>query len=99
MPIPTINSMKAKVSLDQSGRFVLPKAFCSRLNLQEGDMLEIETARDEVRIRRVTVDHSQIVREHGRAVWDAPMAAATVEEIEASLARGYGERDSRASGL
>jgi len=91
--------MKTTVSLDRAGRFVLPKAIRSRLNLREGDLLEIETGNDEVLIRRLMATPSRIVRENGRAVWDAPTASATIQDIESSFTRGREERDSRASGL
>lgn len=91
--------MKATISIDRAGRFVLPKAFRSRLHLQEGDVLEAEMGGDEVCLRRVMVSPARILREGGRAVWDAPDAAASLEEIEQSIHRGRQERDARASGL
>lgn len=91
--------MTARIPVDRAGRLVLPKALRSRMHLGETDLLEAEMRGDEVVLRRVTVPASRIVRENGRAVWDAPEASATHEEIEEALLRARRERDAKASGL
>lgn len=91
--------MKTAILVDKTGRMVLPKEFRTRLRLRGGDLLEAELGVDEIRLRRVVAAPSRIVREAGRAVWDAPGAAASVDELERALHRGRDERDLRASGL
>jgi AbrB family looped-hinge helix DNA binding protein len=91
--------MKSTISLDRTGRFVLPKAFRQRMNLREGDLLEIETNNEEIRIRRIMATPSRVIRKNGRAIWDAPNASSTAEAIEAALIQGREDRDLRASGL
>lgn len=69
------------------------------MHLGEEDLLEAEMHGDEVRLRKVIVNPSRIIREGGRTVWDAPDGSATLEQIEQATFRGRQERDIRASGL
>lgn len=91
--------MKGTIPIDRAGRLVLPKAFRKRLHLEEGDLLEVEMDAHEVRLRPVVASQSRMIRQNGRAVWDAPGASASIEEIEKAMNRGRNERDARASGL
>jgi AbrB family looped-hinge helix DNA binding protein len=94
-----VSAMKTAILVDKAGRMVLPKEFRTRLHLRGGDLLEAELGVDEIRLRRIVATPSRIVREDGRAVWDAPGASASVDELEQALHRGRDERDIRASGL
>lgn len=94
-----VYGMKATISIDRAGRLVLPKAMRSRMHLGQEETLEAELLGDEVILRRLIAEPARVVRENGRAVWDAPEAKATVEEIESVLMQGRRERDERASGL
>jgi len=91
--------MKTTISMDRAGRLVLPKAIRSRMHLCPDEALEAELCGDEVILRRLIIQPARVVRENGRAVWDAPDAVATVEDVEQSLVRAREERDQRASGL
>lgn len=99
MPRAIQNGMKSTISVDRAGRLVLPKAFRVRMQLQGEDLLEAVLDGHEVRLRRVIANPSRIIREGGRAVWDAPDASASAEEIEWATLKGRNERDLRASGL
>jgi len=91
--------MKSTIPIDRAGRLVLPKAFRTRLHLEEGDLLEVELDAYGVRLRPLVASQSRMIRQNGRSVWDAPGASASIEEIEKTMNRGRNERDARASGL
>jgi AbrB family looped-hinge helix DNA binding protein len=91
--------MKTTISIDRSGRMVLPKEVRTKLHLGVGDLLEMELGAGEIRLRPLHASHCRMIREGGRAVWDAPGATASVDEIERALTRGREERDARAGGL
>lgn len=85
--------------MDKAGRVVLPKEIRARLHLRGGDLLEATVGADAVTLRPVRAAGARVIRHQGRAVWDAPGAAARLEDFEAALSRGREERDSRVSGL
>lgn len=91
--------MKKTLQLDRAGRMVLPKEFRKRLHLRVGEPLMAEMGVDEIRLRRVVSQPSRIVRHNGRAVWDAPDASVSLEQIEDALWAAREDRDFRASGL
>ena len=93
------NGIKSTIPVDRAGRLVLPKAIRTRMQILEEDILEVEMDGDEVRLLRLIASPSRIIREGGRAVWDAPDASASIEEIERAMLRGRQERDVRASGF
>jgi len=87
------------IVMDKVGRMVLPKEIRDRLHLVGGDFLEAEVRANEILLRPRRASVARISREGTRAVWDAPGASATVEEIAVAMGRGRAERDARAGGL
>ncbi|NJL19452.1 MAG: AbrB/MazE/SpoVT family DNA-binding domain-containing protein [Bdellovibrionaceae bacterium] len=68
--------MKTTISIDGSGRMVLPKEVRTKLHLGVGDLLEMELGAGEIRLRPLHAAHCRVIHEGGRAVWDAPGAIA-----------------------
>jgi len=87
------------IAIDKVGRMVLPKEIRDRLQLVAGDFLEAEVRANEILLRPRRASAARISREGARAIWDAPGASATIEEIGVATRRGRAERDGRASGL
>jgi len=87
------------VVVDKVGRLLLPKEIRERLNLVGGDLLEAEVRANEITLRPRRGSSAGVNRLGSRAVWDAPGATATSEEIDLAMRRGRDERDRLASGL
>ena len=85
--------------MDRSGRLVIPRDLRSRLNFAPGDVFDVELIDDELRLRPRRVAAAGVTRSGRRAVWNAPGASATTEDIDRALLWGRQERDARASGL
>jgi len=56
--------MKAKVSVDQAGRVLLPKALREDLRLGLSDVVELDSEREDIRLRPVR-PKALVKREHG----------------------------------
>ena len=75
--------MKTRVTLDKTGRVVIPKPLREALHLEPGDALEMETAGEEITLRPVR-GMGPLTKEHG--VWvfysgEALPASATDEVL------------------
>jgi AbrB family looped-hinge helix DNA binding protein len=55
--------MSSTIILGKARRLVLPKEFCQRLHLQEGDVLELEIDGDSLRLRPSSDEGVSLVRE------------------------------------
>jgi AbrB family looped-hinge helix DNA binding protein len=99
MPFGIVNGMGMTITIDKAGRVVLPKRVRERYDLEAGDTLELEEGESGVLLRPRKMASARLVTVGGRAVWDAPGAAATVDEIERAIGRARRERDQRAMGL
>ena len=75
--------MDAEVTIDPSGRLVLPKAVRQALDLKPGDSLKIETEEDRLILSRVR-DRAGLQKERGVWVYRSgtPTDASIVELIE-----------------
>lgn len=58
--------MSTKVTVDSAGRVLLPKALRERWHLEPGDVLEMETAEEEIKLRMVR-SRAPMTKERG--VW------------------------------
>jgi len=45
--------MKVRVTLDKTGRIVIPKPLCDELHLKPGDALEMESSGEQITLRPV----------------------------------------------
>jgi AbrB family looped-hinge helix DNA binding protein len=83
--------MKCRVTLDKTGRVVIPKPLREELDLEPGDALEMETAGEEITLRPVR-GTGPLTKEHG--VWvfygGQPLPASATDEM---LQQVRGERD------
>ena len=83
--------MKVRVTLDKTGRIVIPKALREALHLEPGDALEMETAGEEITLRPVR-GAGAFTQEHG--VWvfygGQPLPACATDDV---LQQVRGERD------
>ena len=60
--------MSATIVLGKARRLVLPKAFCQRLHLREGDQLDVEIDGDSIRIRPQPDEGVKLVQKRGLLV-------------------------------
>jgi AbrB family looped-hinge helix DNA binding protein len=85
--------MNARLTIDKTGRIVLPKRVRDRLQLAAGDELELECVGDQITLRPVR-GTAQLRQKHG--VWvcrgSEPLDATTVEGTIEQVRR---ERDVR----
>jgi AbrB family looped-hinge helix DNA binding protein len=58
--------MKAKLTLDQAGRLMIPKALRQELHLGPSDVLELESEGDQITLRPLRPE-APLKKEHG--VW------------------------------
>jgi AbrB family looped-hinge helix DNA binding protein len=73
--------MNATITIDKSGRIVLPKPVRDELQLREGDSLELEISGQEITLRPVRAK-MRLVREDGLWVFssDEPFPENLVEQ-------------------
>jgi AbrB family looped-hinge helix DNA binding protein len=83
--------MKVRVTLDKTGRIVIPKPLREALQLEPGDALEMESSGEEITLRPVRGTGS-LAKEHG--VWvlnnGQPLPASATDEM---LQQVRGDRD------
>lgn len=91
--------MRIEIPIDKAGRLVLPKKVRARLNLSAGDVMEVEVQASQVLLRPKRAASARVVRIGSRAVWDAPGAKPTVDDIDEAIRRSRGDRDRRATGM
>jgi len=58
--------MKAKLTIDQAGRVLIPKALREDLRLGPGDIMELDSKGDEIRLRPV---RAKALLKKERGVW------------------------------
>ncbi|MBZ5530342.1 MAG: AbrB/MazE/SpoVT family DNA-binding domain-containing protein [Acidobacteriia bacterium] len=82
-----------KLTLDKSGRIVLPKPMRDELHLEPGDALEIENSGEELILRPIG-GQAHLRKKHGVWVYRAgePLTAAVVEKTVQQVRR---QRDAR----
>jgi AbrB family looped-hinge helix DNA binding protein len=80
--------MDAKLTVDKAGRVVLPKPLRDELQLEAGDILEVESSGDEIRLRPLR-GQVQLRKKHGVWVFRAgePLAATEVEKTVRQVRR------------
>ena len=83
--------MTARLTLDKTGRIVLPKPMRRELELTPGDVLEAETSGDQITLRPVRGE-APLHKKHGIWVYRAgePLSHARVQE---TLQQARRERD------
>ena len=83
--------MNTRVTLDKTGRIVIPKALREELHLEPGDALEMEIAGEQITLRPVR-GTGALTKEHG--VWvfygGQPLPASVTNDV---LQQVRGERD------
>jgi AbrB family looped-hinge helix DNA binding protein len=83
--------VKVRVTLDKTGRIVIPKALREALHLEPGDALEMETAGEEITLRPVLGTGA---RTQEQGVWvfygGQPLPASATDEV---LKQAREERD------
>ena len=88
--------MNARISIDRSGRLVLPKPVRQHLQLEPGESLELESFEDHIVLRPVR-GHASMYKKRG--VWvfraGAPLKASVVSE---TIRRVRKEREQRLLG-
>ncbi len=60
--------MTDTIVLGRSRRLVLPRPFCERLHLREGDQLDVEIDGDSIRLRPLPDEGVKLVRQGGLLV-------------------------------
>jgi AbrB family looped-hinge helix DNA binding protein len=80
--------MRTKLTVDKAGRVVLPKPLRDELQLEAGDILEVESSGDEIRLRPVR-GQAQLRKKHGVWVFRAgePLTATEVEKTVRQVRR------------
>ena len=82
------------ISMDASGRFVLPKAVRDQLCLKPGSRFSVEVVAGRIELTPQDDEEVQLVRVNGRLVLRAPpskvgVAAASVADREEQAQRGW----------
>jgi AbrB family looped-hinge helix DNA binding protein len=80
-----------KLTIDSAGRVLIPKAMRERMHLEAGDLLEIESAPDEIILRPVRASAS-LQQERGVWVFRTGQRLAR-ETVDATLGEIREERD------
>lgn len=83
--------MATHLTIDESGRVAIPEALREKLHLKAGDTLEVESAGEEITLRRAR-DMAQVTKEQGVWVFRSglPLSAAATDDM---LERIRAERD------
>jgi AbrB family looped-hinge helix DNA binding protein len=85
------SGMKTRLIIDRTGRIAIPKPLREELHLEPGDVLEMESAGEQLTLRPVR-GTSPLTKEHGVWVFHSgqPLPGSATDEI---LRRIHEERD------
>jgi AbrB family looped-hinge helix DNA binding protein len=72
--------MTAKLTLDQGGRVLIPKALRTELHLSSGDILQLENAGDEITLRPLR-PKALLKKEHGVWVYQGAPSDASITDL------------------
>jgi AbrB family looped-hinge helix DNA binding protein len=74
--------MNTRLTIDKAGRVVIPKPLREHLHLEPGDLLEMETAGEQITLRPVR-GTGPLTKEHGVWVFHTgqPLAASATDEM------------------
>jgi AbrB family looped-hinge helix DNA binding protein len=88
--------MNTKLTLDKTGRIVLPKPMRDELQLEAGDTLEVESTGEEIRLRPLR-GHAGLRKKQGVWVFRSgePLTREAVEKTVREVRR---ERDAQIQG-
>jgi AbrB family looped-hinge helix DNA binding protein len=72
--------MTTKLTLDQAGRILIPKALRQELHLGPGDTLQLESGGDEITLRPLRPE-ALLKKEHGVWVYQGETSAASITDL------------------
>jgi AbrB family looped-hinge helix DNA binding protein len=72
--------MKAKLTLDQAGRLMIPKALRQELHLGPSDVLELESEGDQITLRPLRPE-VPLKKEHGVWVFQGEPANVSIPDL------------------
>lgn len=72
--------MNARLTLDQAGRVLIPKALRQKLHLVAGDTLQLENEGDEIRLRPLR-PKALLKKEHGVWVYQGEPCDTSITEL------------------
>jgi AbrB family looped-hinge helix DNA binding protein len=85
--------MNAKLTLDKTGRIVLPKPVRDEMELVAGDTLELESSEEEITLRPLR-GNAPLRKKHGVWVCRAgePLSSSVVQKTLAQMRQGRQEQ-------
>lgn len=83
-----MRKLKVKIAIDRAGRIIIPKPIREALHLKPGDSLELESAGDQITLRRIRPKVT-LKKEYGVWVYEGEPTDLSIIDV---VARERGKR-------